>query len=152
MQDEIREFGMGLGREAIARNWDGVRSLLAPWLRERTDTDAVRRFFEDEYRNTLAANGISELHHPQHPEPELDGNLHTNATELRKPISFQGGRVRPVPAELTDENFRYWLMMRLPCSETQMADLDFDFFAEVWMAVVQTDEGLRVGYWSQDAY
>jgi len=60
--------------------------------------------------------------------------------------------VRPVPAELTDENFRYWLMMRLPCSETQMADLDFDFFAEVWMAVVQTDEGLRVGYWSQDAY
>ena len=29
---------------------------------------------------------------------------------------------------------------------------DSDFFAEVWMAVVETDEGLRVGYWSQGAY
>jgi len=29
--------------------------------------------------------------------------------------------------------------------------LDFDHFAEVWMAVVETGDGLRVGYWSQGA-
>jgi hypothetical protein len=33
-----------------------------------------------------------------------------------------------------------------------MQELDFDFFAEVWTAIAATDEGLRVGYWSQGAH
>jgi hypothetical protein len=33
-----------------------------------------------------------------------------------------------------------------------MEKLGFDFFCEVWMAVVEIPEGLRVGYWSQGAY
>ena len=31
-------------------------------------------------------------------------------------------------------------------------ELGFDSFCEVWVAVVDTAEGLRVGYWSQGAY
>jgi hypothetical protein len=30
--------------------------------------------------------------------------------------------------------------------------LGFDSFCEAWVAVVDTAEGLRVGYWSQGAY
>jgi hypothetical protein len=33
-----------------------------------------------------------------------------------------------------------------------MEQLGFDYFAEVWMAVVETTEGFGVGYWSQGAY
>lgn len=42
-----------------------------------------------------------------------------------------------------------WATVR---SEEQVEELDFDIFCEVWAAVVETTEGLRVGYWSQGAY
>ena len=152
MQDNIREFGLDLGHKALARDWAGVHGLLAPWLQHSMDVEAVRRFFEDEYRLILKDNGVEEMHYPEYPDPEIDGNEHTNATALREPMSFKPGYIRPVAPEVTDMNFRYWLMMRLQCSDQQMAELDFDHFAEVWMAVVEAGDGLRVGYWSQGAY
>jgi len=152
MQDDIREFGMVLGRNALARDWAGVHGLLAPWLQRSMDVEAVCRFFEDEYRLMLKENGIADMHYPEYPDPELGGNDHTNATALRAPMSFKPGYLRPVAPGVADSNFRYWLMMRLQCSDEQMAELDFDHFAEVWMAVVETGDGLRVGYWSQGAY
>ena len=90
--------------------------------------------------------------YPEHPEPQLDGNGFTKATQLREPISFAGGKVRPVAPEVTDENVRYWLSLQLQCSDSQMETLGFDYFCEVWAAVVDTAEGLRIGYWSQGAY
>jgi len=152
MEDEVRAFGTELGRRAIARDWSGVRALLAPWLQGAYSEEAVRKFFEDEYRATLAAGEVEGMHYPEHPEPELGGNDFTRATQLREPISFAGGKVRPVAPEVTDENMRYWLRLQLMCSDRQMGELDFDFFCEIWMAVVATAEGLRVGYWSQGAY
>ena len=100
----------------------------------------------------LKENGIADMYYPEYPDPEVGGNDFTNATELRKPISFLGGKVRPIPPELTDENFRYWLMVQLQCSDEQMAKLGFDYLTEVWMALVEIPEGLRVGYWSQGGY
>jgi hypothetical protein len=63
-----------------------------------------------------------------------------------------GGNVRPVPAEVTDENWRFWMKLQLQASDAQMAELNFDTFCEVWIAIVTTGEGLRVGYWSHGAY
>jgi hypothetical protein len=60
--------------------------------------------------------------------------------------------VRPVPPEVTDDNVRWWLSLRLTCSDDQMEELGIDYFCEAWVAVVDTEEGLRVGYWSQGPY
>jgi hypothetical protein len=152
MDQDVREFGTRLGRKAIERDWDSVHGMLAPWLRKAVSVADVQTFFEDEYRATLEANGIDTMQWPEGPDPQVDGNSFMNATELRKPISFAGGKVRPVAPEVTDQNVRYWMSLQLPCSEEQMDALDFDIFCEAWMAVVQTQEGLRVGYWSQGAY
>ena len=114
--------------------------------------DSVRQFLENEYRAVLEANGVHELQYPDYPEPSLDGNNFVNATKLREPIEFLGGKVRQVAEEITDANMRYWMKLQLQCSDEQMAKLNFDTFCEVWVAVVQTEEGLRVGYWSQGAY
>jgi len=152
MDDDVRAFGMELGRKALKREWSAVQALLAPWLRPSWSADKVQRFFEDEYRATLEASQVKELHYPEHPEPDLGGNGFTKATQLREPISFAGGKLREVAAELTDDNVRYWLKLQLQCSDEQMDSLGFDSFCEVWMAVVETPEGLRVGYWSQGAY
>ena len=84
MQDDIRAFRMDLGRNAHARDWAGVRELLAPCLRRSMDADAVRRFFEDEYRLILGDNGIEEMHYREYPDPEVGGNDHTNATALSR--------------------------------------------------------------------
>ena len=152
MDDDIRAFGDALGRKALARDWPAVHQLLAPWLRASVGPEGVRSFFEDEYRATLQSNAVEELHYPEYPEPSVDGNNFMNAAKLREPIEFQGGKVRPVPREVTDENMRYWMKLQLQCSDDQMARLNFDTFCEVWIAVVETEEGLRVGYWSQGAY
>jgi len=95
---------------------------------------------------------VTGLHHPAFPDPAVDGNRHTNATALREPISWAGGKVRPVAPEVTDANMRYWMSLKLLCSDEQMDTLGFDAFSETWLAVVATDDGLRVGYWSQGAY
>jgi hypothetical protein len=152
VDDAIRTFGDAVGRKALARDWSGVHQLLAPWLRATMTADTVRSFFEDEYRSTLQANGVEELLYPEYPEPAVDGNNFMNATTLREPLSFAGGKVRPVAPEVTDENMRYWMKLQLQCSDEQMATLSFDTFCEVWMAIVETSEGLRVGYWSHGAY
>jgi hypothetical protein len=152
MDDEIRVFGESLGKRALARDWKGVRELLAPWLQASLTDDSVRAFFEDEYLSTLRANGVEELQYPQFPEPTLGGNTHMNATALREPISWAGNKIRPIPHEVTDDNICYWMKLQLHCSDDQSAELDFDTFAEIWMAVVRTDVGLRAGYWSHGAY
>ena len=152
MDDDIRAFGMEVGGKAIAQDWLGVHSMLAPWLRPVMAVDDVKAFFEDEYRATLEASDVEGMHYPEYPEASVDGNGFTKATQLREPISFAGGKVRAVPPEVTDENVRYWLELVLQCSDAQMEKWNFDQFCEVWMAVVDTPEGLRIGYWSQGAY
>jgi len=152
MDDDVREFGEELGRKALARDWAAVHQMLAPWMQRSLSVEGVQAFFEDEYLNTLQGSGIEEMHYPEHPEPEVGGNGFTTATSLREPISFAGNKIRPVAPEVTDDRMRYWMRMQLQCSDDQMSTLGFDFFCELWMAVVQTDEGLRVGYWGQGAY
>ena len=152
MDDDVRAFGVELGRKALAQDWPAVHGMLAPWMRGMYSVDDVRTFFEDEYKATLEANSIQGAHYPEHSDPAVDGNSHTKATQLRAPLSFAGGKVRPVPQEVTDDNMRYWLSLQLQCSDEQMEALGFDSFCEVWAAVVSTSEGLRVGYWSQGAY
>lgn len=152
MDDDVKLFGETLGQHILAREWESVHALLAPWLRATMSVDAVREFFEDEYRAALAESGIDELHYPEYPEPDVGGNGHTNATALRQPMSWEGGRVRNVPPEVTDENMKYWMRLQLQCSDDQMERFGIDFLSEVWLAVVGTDEGIRVGYWGQGPY
>jgi hypothetical protein len=152
VDDDIRLFGEALGKRVLARDWNGVHALLAPWMQQSVTADEVRTFFENEYLEALRSNGIEEMHYPEHPDPEVGGNGFTNATSLREPISWEGNRVRSVAPEVTDANMRYWLRLQLQCSDEQMETFGFDYFSEIWLAVVDNGDGPRVGYWSQGAY
>ena len=55
MDDDVRAFGMELGRKALAQEWAGVQAMLAPWLQKSWSVEKVQGFFEDEYRATLEA-------------------------------------------------------------------------------------------------
>ena len=113
MEENVRSFGEDIGRRVLARDWQGVHQMLAPWMQQSLTSDGVCAFFEDEYRSTLQENGVEGLHYPEYPEPEVDGNNFMNATTLREPISFLGNKLRPVAAEVTDDNIRYWMKVQL---------------------------------------
>jgi hypothetical protein len=154
MDDRIRTFGEELGTKLLVRDWQGAHALLAPWLAGTIDADGIRAMLEAEYRSTVAQSDApsEELQYPEYPEPDVGGNHFTSADELRKPMSWKPGFVRPVPPEVTNDNMVYWLCVKLSCSDEQMDRLGVDFLAEIWAAVVETPEGLRVGYWATDAY
>lgn len=151
MDKDIEAFGEKLGKCALARKWDSVREMLAPWLQEKYSTTQVQAFFENEYKSTLAFSKIKELHHPEDPEPSVDGNTHTKATDLRQPEAG-AARHRELAPEVTDEIVRYWMSLTLNCSEEQQSELELDNLGEFWMLVVEWKGELCVGYWEPNGW
>lgn len=88
------------------------------------------------------------MHFPQ--GTYVSGN-DSSLAELRETSSVMP-RPRPIPAEVTPDNFRWWMKLQLLCSEEQVDLLGFDYFTEIWLVVVAAENGLRVGYWSHDPY
>lgn len=140
MDQDTRDFGHALGKCALARDWKGVHACLAPWMAEVLAIEDVQRFFEAQYKGI--AGDASGLVYPEATTVELGGNGFTDASELRES--------HPVDERVSDQNLRYWLRIVLPTSDAQREMLGLDFLAEVWIAVVSTDAGLRVGYWSDN--
>jgi hypothetical protein len=145
MDDAIREIATAFGKAALDRDWATAHSLLARWLRTSLSIEDLRDFFENGYRAILRGFDIQEMLYPEYPEPEVDGNGHTKPSNLREPKPWTA-HWPPVPDELTDTNMRYWASIQLQCSDEQMETLDFDYFIQVWAAIAETDEGLRVGF------
>ncbi len=148
MQDTVREFGELLASSAIARDWSGVHGMLAPWLQERLGVESVKAFFEDDYRQMLQNNDVEGEHFPG--VAQIDGNS-SGLDYLRKTPSFKSSP-RPIPSDVTEGNFRQWMNIQLQCTEEQAEQLNFDFFTDIWLIVVEIEGSLRVGYGSHDAY
>jgi len=148
MDQRIRSFGETLAQTAITRDWSRVHQLLAPWLRARFSVSDVQEFFESDYANTLKGNDIQELHFPE--VAQIDGNS-SSLSDLRKAPSWQP-RGRPISEDVNEANFRQWMNIQLQCSESQAETLELDFLTDIWLVVVELEEGLRVGYWSHNPY
>ena len=144
MEPDVRAFGEAFANTALARDWQGVHDMLAPWLQNRFGPEQVRAFFEDDYTATLMEFDIAEPHYPE--VPYVSGNS-CSLADLLKP-SFGGPP--PIPPEVTAENFRQWMKVQLQCSEDQADSLDFDYFTEVWLIVVAHQDGFKIGYWVHD--
>lgn len=59
---------------------------------------------------------------------------------------------RPIPADVTEGNFRQWMTIQLQTSDEDQQALGLDYLTELWLIVVETGQGLRVGYWNHDAH
>ena len=96
MDDDVRAFGVELGRKALAQDWPAVHGMLAPRMRGVYSVDDVRTFFENEYKATLEANSIQGSHYPEHSDPAVDGNSHTegHATSSADLLCRRKGRTR----------------------------------------------------------
>ena len=101
MEDSVQQFGTTLAKKVLGRDWEGVRSLLAPWL--GLSTDEVREFFESAYREKLKANDVQGSHYPEE-VPYVSGSSSDLAFLREKKDWMQSSR--PIAAEVTPENFR----------------------------------------------
>ncbi len=128
MEQRFQDFGAQLAQAIIARDFGAAHAMLAPWLQTRIGAR--------ELAGRLAVpDGV--------PEParfSLDSNKSTYE-ELRDSEGFPP-RSEPFPPELTAGNFRLWMCIELMPEE----DSDWDACYDLWLAAVEVDGRLAVGY------
>ena len=111
--------------------------------------DDIRKFGTGLGERVIACPGRCALGMREPEKTHIGGNSGMMAKELHSPVDAWSDHVRPASGLVTDQNRRFWMRLVLECSGERAEQLVFDEFADVWMAVAQTDAGLRVGYWDQ---
>jgi hypothetical protein len=137
MKQEHREFATRFADAIVAKDFDSAHGLLAPWLQREMSPADLQAVVEARLREMMEYAGTDELTYPV--GYDVDGNSCTIA-DLREPRSW--APPRPIPPEVTPENFRQWACLQFLADE----GLDIDAWFDLWMIVVETDEGYGVGY------
>jgi hypothetical protein len=148
LEDRVIKFGFRLAYLAISREWGLVHEKLAPWLQARLNEEGVRNFFEDDYYQILSNAGIEMMHYPTVPYV----SVHSTSLETLREMSSWKNLSRQIPSEITEENFRQWMLIQLQCSEEQIDEINLEYLTEFWLIVVEVNGEFKVGYWSHDVY
>ena len=135
-----RELGQKFSAAVIAKDYAAAHALLAPWLQKSMTADQLRADIDQHVREMCE---IWNMEQPVYPaECNLDGNSHMNADGLREP-DYDGSEPN-VPAEVTNDNMRYWMCMQFQPAE---GAAEFDAFFDLWAALVEHAGALRIGYY-----
>ena len=86
-----------------------------------------RHFFEDDYRSILAGSEVIEMHYPA--IPYLSRNA-SQLPSLREKPSWKP-EPRPIPADVTEGNFRQWMTIQLQTSDEDQQALGLDYLTEL---------------------
>jgi hypothetical protein len=123
MDAEMREFGKSFAGHLRDGDVAAAHGMLADWLKSEIEADAL--------------NDILGVDKPV--EFEVDGN-NSDYDTLKEPDG-QDLPTRPFDSRITKQNFRQWMCVQLiPDEESE------DLPVDVWMAVVNLDGHLRIGY------
>ena len=132
-----QQFAEELGAAVLARDFDAAHAMLAPWLQRETTPAGLRETIEARLREMMEYAGCDELTYPV--GFDVDGNSST-VDDLRKERSW--APPRPIPAEVTPENFRKWACIQFLADD----DVDIDAWFDLWMIMVEVDGRYGVGY------
>jgi hypothetical protein len=130
MEKAFEEVGAQFAERIIRREFEPARDLLAPWLRGAINAEQLE---------AVVREGCGPL--PAPGEFELDGNScmleDLEVDEFSPPT-------RPLPPEITNENFRKWMVIQFKPDPAQETGYDACF--DLWMALVDVDGALKIGY------
>ena len=140
MEPSYRAFGEKFSAAIIAKDYASAHALLAPWLREKLTPEKLREEIEHHVREMCQEWNVAGEIHPA--ECDLDGNSSIDVQGLREPD--WDNSVPDVPAEITDANYRYWMCQQFKPAE---GSVEFDAFFDLWVALVEHEDALRVGYY-----
>jgi hypothetical protein len=123
MDADVRAFGKSFADHLKEGDVEAAHGMLAEWLRSEIPAEEL--------------NGFIGVENPV--EFEVDGN-NSDYDTLKEPDG-QDLPTRPFDTRITKQNFRQWMCIQLiPDEESDDPPVD------VWMAVVNLDGQLRIGY------
>ncbi|MBI3649642.1 MAG: hypothetical protein HY231_01190 [Acidobacteria bacterium] len=161
MKEAYQQFGNRFAAAVVAKDYVTAHSLLAAWLQPKVTVAKLQEMIEKEISEVCAAAELDELVYPE--TWSLDGNSST-VEELKEPHSYistrnsgwlgaerpnyssAGDLLKPLADEVTADNFRQWMCIQFMPTEEAQNDLDIDAFLDFWMAVVEVDGQLQIGY------
>jgi HD superfamily phosphohydrolase len=129
-----RNFSESFANTIISREFDRALQYFAPWLQNEFSTEDFRKTIENELQEM---NKIWEIEQIIYPESFEISTNPCSFSELKKIVKF--------PKELTDENFRQWMVIQfLPDEEDER--IEFDGWFDLWLAIVELNGELRIGH------
>jgi hypothetical protein len=97
----------------------------------------LQELVEARLREMMEYAGCDELTYPV--AYEVDGNICT-LEDLQEPSSY--APPRPIPPDVTPENFRKWACIQFLADE----EVDIDAWFDLWAILVEADGRYGVGY------
>jgi len=144
MEASYRAFGEKFSAAIIAKDYASAHVLLAPWLMKKVTPEKLREEIEQHVREMCKVWNVEDAIHPA--QCDLDGNSRIDVEGLREPE--WDNSVPDIPAEVTDANYRYWMCQQFKPEEVTVEfDAFFDAFFDLWLALVEHEGELRVGYY-----
>lgn len=140
MKEEYKEFAAEFAQTIIREDFAAAHKFLAPWLQNEMSEVDFRDVFE---KWLLEINEIWEIEELIFPDEfEISHNI-SSLEFLREKESWR--KPRNISNEVTDENFRQWMVIQfLPDENDSRVELDgwFDF----WFILVETGGEFRIGF------
>ena len=143
MEESDRQFADTFAHSIIRMDYAAAHRMLASWLQPEVTPERLREFVETELKAVAEGFDLEEIIYPK--AYHADGNS-CSLNELRAERSYATSRrsSESVPPEVTEENFRKWMVIQFtPAPED---GLDVDAWFDWWMILVEVDGEYRVGY------
>ena len=132
MDKKCEELGEKLAGFIVKRDFNGVRTLLAPWLQASLGAAAIEKMVKD------ASEGL------EHPPSSwvLDEGL-AELPDLQEPNS-DGPPSQKIAKDITDKNFRAWFAIQFVPEEPVHEEQNVCF--DLWVLAVEHNGVFLAGY------
>lgn len=139
-QEIYRKFAQDFAKTIVSQDIGKVHQYFAPWLQKVLSPDDFKTSLESEL---WATNEVWELKELIYPADFSVSNNSCSLDDLKKPESWR--QPRKFPDELTDENFRQWMVIQfLPDEDDER--IEFDAWFDFWFALAEINDELKIGY------
>ena len=140
MKEEYTDFAARFAQAIVDEDFQMAHACFAPWLQKEISPDDFRAAVEKWLWEINEVWEIEELIFPD----EFSVSYNSSTLEsLKQPMSWR--EPRRISEEVTDENFRKWMVIHfMPDELDERVELDgwFDF----WFILVEIGGELRIGF------
>src|ERR1051325_6532771 len=136
-----REFAQTFATRIIESDFIGAHQLLAPWLQQTMTAEQIREVIQKQIQEVAEANELEGEFHPSH--FEIDSNS-CKLDDLKGEMSYR--EPRPIPNEVTAENFRQWMVIQFMPNHEEQDELGIDAWLDWWMILVEVEGEYRIGF------
>ena len=138
--ENYQQFAAAFAQTIVSQNFSAAQQFLAPWLQKKISSEDLQAEFAAKLWEMNEVWEIKELIYP------ADFSVSWNISNLESLKEDKGWREpRKFSDELTDENFRQWMVIQFLPDEADER-IEFDAWFDFWFAVCEINGELKIGY------